>query len=298
MDCKRKLLQLCENADINVEELILRSFEIYKEKRKSKNAILTDKFINELITIYYELSYQDIHFNNMKKSFVKKYVTNETSIEGVNYLTKHGKEEMNGLAKMYEYMHSDEIENDFNIFTLKELHQKLFSFTPYSEYGGNFRKEFAHLNDSKADLCDWSEIYYRLRDLDSDVLNLRKISKEIKNIKDSQLIMMYLDKCVELKCELIKIHPFSDGNGRTIRCFINKLLEDASLPPVYIKSSERDEYLQVMSKGIELDDYEDIKKFYRYKVCDSIVELDIIERLRNKNSKNLNQEDFQKNKRR
>ena len=67
----------------------------------------------------------------------------------------------------------------------------------------------------------------------------------------------------QLKCKLLKVHPFSDGNGRTIRCFINKLMEDAGLPSVYIKVDEREEYLKYMDKALCTEDYSDIKKFYR-----------------------------------
>lgn len=280
---------LCEEAGFDTEKFILKSFNYYKDHRNESNRPFGfEKLVDQLIYVYYELNYKDIHFNNMKKSFVTKYVTNETSLEGIDYLTKHGREELVGLAKMYEYMHSNEIENMFDIFSIKSLHEKLYSCSPHPEFGGNFRKELARLSDSKVDICDWSEIYYRLRDLDDDVIHLRTIAPEIKMLKDPKLLLSYLDKCVELKCKLIKVHPFSDGNGRTVRCFINKLMEDAGLPSVYIKVEERDEYLKCMDKAMETEDYRDIKKFYRYKVCDSIVELDIIERLKHSEDSSSN----------
>ena len=272
---------LCEAAGFDTERFILKSFNYYKNNRNNNdNAFGFEKLVDQLIYVYYELNYKEIHFNNMKQSFVEKYVTNETSLEGINYLTKHGREELIGLAKMYEYMHSDNIEDRFDIFSIKDLHEKLFSCTPHPEFGGNFRREFARLSDSKVNICDWSEIYYRLRDLDQEVCDLRELAPEIKDLRDPKLLLMYLDRCVELNCKLIKVHPFADGNGRTVRCFINKLMEDAGLPSVYIKVEERDEYLKCMDKAMEKEDYSDIKQFYRYKVCDSIVELDIIERLK------------------
>lgn len=272
---------LCEEAGFDIDNFILKSFNYYKNNRSNKNnSSGFDVLVDQLIYLYYELNYKDINFNNMKKSFVRRYVTNETSLEGIDYLTKHGRAELNGLAKMYEYMHSEDIEYMFDIFSIKNLHEKLFSCTPHPEFGGNFRREFARLSDSKAEICDYSEIYYRLRDLDDEVMNLRKIGPELKLLRDPKLLIMYLDRCVELKCKLIKVHPFVDGNGRTVRCFINKLMEDAGLPSVYIKVEEREEYLKCMDKALCTENYSDIKKFYRYKVCDSIVELDISERLR------------------
>ena len=93
-------------------------------------------------------------------------------------------------------------------------------------------------------------------------------------------MLEYLDDSVEVMCKLIKIHPFGDGNGRTIRGFTNKLFEDAGLPPIYIKANERTEYHKAMNLANNENDYTAIKQFYRYKVCDSIIELDINERLK------------------
>lgn len=54
----------------------------------------------------------------------------------------------------------------------------------------------------------------------------------------------------------------------------------AGIPPVYVTYKERDEYLDGMAKAIRdkdyKPDYSSIKKFYYYKICDSLVELDII----------------------
>ena len=86
---------------------------------------------------------------------------------------------------------------------------------------------------------------------------------------------------MELNCDLILVHPFPDGNGRCVRGFINKLLEYAGLPPIYIKVNERTEYHKAMNKANNEKDYTDIKNFYKYKICDSIVELDINEQIKN-----------------
>ena len=68
--------------------------------------------------------------------------------------------------------------------------------------------------------------------------------------------------------------------GRTIRGFINKLFEDVGLPPIYIKANERTEYHLAMNKANNEGNYDYIKGFYRYKVCDSIIELDINNRIK------------------
>ena len=46
-----------------------------------------------------------------------------------------------------------------------------------------------------------------------------------------------------------KIHPFSDGNGRTGRMVMNYLLLTNDYPPVIIKKKNRSEYLATLSKA-------------------------------------------------
>ena len=53
-----------------------------------------------------------------------------------------------------------------------------------------------------------------------------------------------------------------------------------NIPPVYIKARERTAYHLAMNKANNEGDYSYINNFYRYKICDSIIELDINERMR------------------
>ena len=46
-----------------------------------------------------------------------------------------------------------------------------------------------------------------------------------------------------------KIHPFSDGNGRTGRALMNQILSLLNYPPLVISNRFRKEYLEVMNKA-------------------------------------------------
>ena len=94
------------------------------------------------------------------------------------------------------------------------------------------------------------------------------------------MMMDYIDKSIELKCRLIEMHPFQDGNGRTFRALVNLLFRKVNLPPIYVKRTEKGDYIEAMDRAVRLKDTSSIKKFYYYKICDSIVELDINERIK------------------
>ena len=102
----------------------------------------------------------------------------------------------------------------------------------------------------------------------------------MKETNDYSQIFKFVEECVKLKCRLIKIHPFEDGNGRTVRCFTNKLFEIAGIPPVYIRPNEKVEYSNAVNIACNEGKYDDITGFYLYKICDSIIELDINEQFK------------------
>lgn len=276
------LVYLLEQNDFDVPFMIQEAFVAYKYRKRNNCLYDIDASIpNKLIRLYYGLKPGEVEFDAMKKAFIKKYVLNESKIEGVNDLDIHGHEEILGLADMYEYLHSDECEKYFSIYTLKDLHRKLYSHAPYPEFGGVYRNHDVYLVGSKVGLCEYSMILPELFKISSRVDWLHDYAKQVKDTEDVDKRFDFLDQVVELKCDLIRIHPFEDGNGRTVRAFINKLLEDGGFPPIYIKANERTEYHEAMNKANgEVRDFSDIKAFYRYKICDSILELDINDRVK------------------
>lgn len=294
---KKELVQyVLSTAGLDVPFIIQESFLGYKYRKRSKKLYETDALVpTKLIRMYYSLNPGEVEFDNLRKSFISRYVKNESKLEGVNSENIHGREEIAGLVDMYEYLHSAEMEEDFNIYSLNELHRKLFCHTEFPECAGSYRTHDVYLPGTGIGLTEWSMIPVELYKISPRIDILHEKSKLVKEYGDVDDLLAFLDECVELNCDLIKIHPFGDGNGRTIRAFTNKMLEDAGLPSIYIKANERAEYQAAMSLALGEGDYSFIKGFYRYKVCDSIIELDINERLKHK-PKELSSEIIQKQK--
>lgn len=253
-------------------EILKGLFFDYIERRRTrqlyqdgKNGLVVPK---RLLMFYYQLDENKRHLNQAAEDFLRHYIACESILEDA-----HLKFEKDGLKEMYEYLLSDEINYRFDIYTLLDLHKKLFSKAPFPDAGGVIRNGDAHLDGVPVDLTPASNIRYELKMLDYDLKDILKMQSKVK--QNPGHLFSYIDKCIMLKCHLIKVHPFTDGNGRTIRAFINKLFMDVGLPPIYISSNENKTYKKAMQKAIgEEQDYSSIINFYYYKICDSIIELE------------------------
>ena len=219
--------------------------------------------------MYYSGNYNRLDSKVITKGFVEKYIKNESEMENV-----HNTEEIKGLEVMYDDMTKMDFE-EFELFSLLLLHKDLYSKCPFSEAGGKLRNRDVYLPGSGCDLSNYACIFDDLCKHEDEVKKLKIMAELMKENNDYKFIFNYVDKCVKLGCDLIKIHPFDDGNGRTIRCFMNKLFIEAGIPPVYIKVSEKSEYNNAMNLANNEKKYNDIRNFYLYKICDSIIELDI-----------------------
>lgn len=282
---KELVLGMLSDIGLDMPAFIREAFLGYRYRKNNKTLYEQSATIpTMLITLYYSLNPGEIEFDTLKKNFIKKYVKNESQIEGVNDADIHGQEEIEGLADMYEYLHSEEMDKFFSVYSLKDLHRKLFGRTPFPEYAGHYRNGPVYLKGSNVGLCEYYMVERELYALSGTIDYLHEAAKIVRGSGNVAELLCFLDQVVELNCKLIWIHPFQDGNGRTVRAFINKLLEDAGLPPIYIKANERTAYHTAMNlaNGDE-HDFTAIKAFYRYKICDSILELDIEERYRRAN---------------
>ncbi len=65
----------------------------------------------------------------------------------------------------------------------------------------------------------------------------------------------------KLHFDLVSIHPFADGNGRTSRLMMNYLLEYFKLPPLYISKDNKISYINALENTHKK---EDLTIFYSY----------------------------------
>ena len=77
----------------------------------------------------------------------------------------------------------------------------------------------------------------------------------IKNIQQSKLHPIH--KFAYIHHELVRIHPFYDGNGRTARLLTNFYLVIQGYPPIIVKKQDREKYY----KGLNKADHGNLSEF-------------------------------------
>lgn len=260
--------------DISSQEFLEISFLDYYSKIVKKNNKNNDNTPINLIRTYF-LYMEHMPFEKIADNYRRKYVLNENKLESV-----HKQSEREGLRLVFDYVLSDEWKNFSNIYVILKIHSLLYSKVPHPEFGGKFRSANACIAESDIKTSDYSNITSDIAALYPIYDQLLKDSKTILENKDKQdeLLFPYINRAIELKCRLVEIHPFADGNGRTCRALLNILFRSIGLPPIYVKNSEKEEYINAMDLAIRNKDLSKIKRFYYYKICDSIYDLDLSER--------------------
>lgn len=66
-----------------------------------------------------------------------------------------------------------------------------------------------------------------------------------------------VERAARLHGELVKIHPFTDGNGRTSRLIMNVVLMQAGFPAALIQVNQRLAYYQALDKAHTTGNYRD-----------------------------------------
>ncbi len=73
---------------------------------------------------------------------------------------------------------------------------------------------------------------------------MREFIKWVKKNKNENPIKLAL----ESHYRLVSIHPFVDGNGRTARLLMNKVLLSANFPPALIEKEQRSQYIKSIER--------------------------------------------------
>ena len=227
-------------TDEEAREYISLLFDGYQKRKKEKSLYRHDNVPEIIIKTYYSYVKKP-SFDRLVYNFKRRYLYNENKMEQV-----HSQEEQKVLSYVYDYVRKKQDYENISIYDLSYIHEELYSKTEYPDFGGKYRNEDIYLLSDKngfktgnVELCPYWNITHEMNLLKPEVEELVKRGIELGKSSEPSELLKYINDCVILKCKLIKIHPFRDGNGRAVRAFINLLFKLANIPPIYIENKEK-----------------------------------------------------------
>ena len=191
----------------------------------------------------------------------KLYVYNENKVEGV---IEEGQQK--GLEVLYDFVNKNNINNYGLAGCILTMHQKLFSKTKYPEVGGGYRKVNNYIKGTSVETSDYTRISNDIHELSDDFKRLLERSNKIKVAKNKKEYLEFINDAIDIKCRIVEIHPFVDGNGRCARALLNYMLKQIDVLPLYIDYNEKDKYIECMNDAIVNKNKEKIYKYYHDKI--------------------------------
>lgn len=204
---------------------------------------------------------KDPYYNETLQKIKELYVYNENKVEGVK---EEGQQK--GLEVLYDYVNQNNMDNYGLAGCLLTMHQKLFSKSKFPEVGGGYRKVNNYIKGTSVETSDYTKISNDIHELSDQFKNLLERSSKIKKSKNNDEYKKFINEAIDIKCRLIEIHPFVDGNGRTCRALLNYLLKQIDLLPLYVDFNEKEIYIESMNDAIVNKNKEKIYKYYHEKI--------------------------------
>ena len=247
------------------------SNEVLVEKNDSKEQRLGLKYVYDYVQNYdFNSNKLDIFVATLSINSLLWKPTDQKNNEGLALEQKKMKEDIIRLK--------DEAKKEKNLAKFKKatsMEKDLNAMSHKSKIGGILRsndyEDHVDLLDVDIDIPRASDAMLFM----NSYINPSK-KEEFEDKLKSDDIISYISYCVKETTDLIYYQPFIDGNKRTFRALLNLMFKAKGLPPVYVKSSERDVYKEALIKGMKDKDYSLLTGFYLYKICDSIYELDVL----------------------
>ena len=169
---------------------------------------------------------------------------NKLNIKDLKIITEIEKEL---VIKSYETLHNELDENTiFNEEYLCKTHEIIFA--SLYEWGGKYRS----VNISKGDsmFCP----YMNLESFSNDIFSKLQSDNYLKDYEDILLKNEFIKKLSYYMCELIVLHPFSEGNGRCIRLFFDMIVTFNGYRYIEYKSTlENNDYILASINCMETD---------------------------------------------
>lgn len=263
----------------------IKDYKPFKKRRKLlKNTVDKDLLDNIIDSISYIMV--DINRYTGQK-FLQNYIFYDNKLEGniidrknLNYILadlnfnknnsrffNDDKEEIVmtiGNLDLQKYILTTDDKPSFK--KSKLLHSILFKHVPYPEDNGKYRMNDAVISDGKIQPISYIDIDRQINKLDIELQNFLKNIDQYSNSEYIKYVAYFVYK-------FIVIHPFTDGNGRISRAYLNWLLNIKNIAPIYVDDECRDEYYSALH---EMDLHQNLKPFIIFiekRILNTLMEL-------------------------
>lgn len=169
-------------------------------------------------------------------------------LEGITVGGKSIKEHLEAINHEKAILYLDDLVKDnepISELNIKNIHQLILKDID-NENAGRYRKENVTIKGAVHIPPD----YLKVPELMEKLILTYNTWNEYHPIIQAAL----------LHGELVKIHPFADGNGRTSRLLMNLVLMNSGYNPVIIKKEDRLKYYEALDKAHMTNDYTDFIK--------------------------------------
>ena len=232
------------NFIIDIDENYFCEVDGLKEKLDSKRPISQEtlKSLKETINLEWTYNSNGIEGNTL--------TLRETQVvlEGITVGGKTIKEHLEAINHEKAIIYLDELVKDNKPITewnIKNIHQLILKEID-NDNAGKYRRENVTIKGATHIPPD----YIKIPEL---------MEKLILNYETWNMYHPIIQAAL-LHGELVKIHPFVDGNGRTSRLVMNLDLMNNGYNPVIIKKENRLEYYEALDKAHTTGNYTDFVK--------------------------------------
>ena len=138
--------------------------------------------------------------------------------------------------KAIDYMLT-ELANDqkLDIYMIKNINKEILD--RLNDNAGNFKTDYNYIRGADFETASPSETPYKMNEW------FENMSFQLKNSNsDSEKLKIILEYHIKFE----RIHPFSDGNGRTGRLIMLALMLENNLTPFVITVENRSKYMNIL----------------------------------------------------
>lgn len=182
-------------------------------------------------------------------------ILNDTLPNNSN-ITRREFYEVDNHQQAFEFMiHSIRDDEELSVSIIKDIHELLTDRLQHDK--GKFKTEENYIKGADFSTALPEQVPQLMEQLIGN-MNYRLDAAST----DEEILAAVLETHIQFE----KIHPFSDGNGRTGRMVMNYSLLANDLPPLIIKKSEKNEYMQILGEAQVkvFPSNEDIEKFIAF----------------------------------